>query len=121
MAFESATFEDGDERKGSTLPKTPVFKGSRLGSEWDDRKGAGSAAASILGRMVICGWKVIGSEVKHPNSSSLPAMVQVVLEKSIPNHDGVTLTGWYARRTDRWRVLSYKVGMGMCIGRIGRE
>lgn len=40
------------------------WKGSGLGSEWDDLKGSGVAASSIVGRLVWCGWKITSEEVK---------------------------------------------------------
>ncbi len=40
------------------------WKGSGLGSEWDDLKGSGIAASSIVGLLFWCGWKITSKEVK---------------------------------------------------------
>jgi len=87
------------------------WSGSGLGSEWDDRVGAGAAASSIEGRLVICGWKMIAEEVKHPNSSYLPAMVSTILGKRIPHHDDLILTRWYSAESGRYRrrVLEHRL------------
>ena len=85
------------------------WQGSGLGSEWDDRVGAGVAAASIVGRLVFSGWKIVAEEVKHANASYLPAVVYTVLNKRIPHHDDLILTKWYASRSDRWRTLSHRL------------
>lgn len=47
--------------------------------------------------------------MKHPNASYLPAMVATVLNKRLPHHDDLTLTNWYASRTERWRVLNHRL------------
>ena len=86
-----------------------TWQGSGLGSDWDDRVGAGVAAASIVGRLVFAGWKIVAEEVKHPNASYLPAVVFAVLNKRIPHHDNLTLTKWYASGPDRWRTLSHRL------------
>jgi hypothetical protein len=41
------------------------WKGSGLGTEWDERVGAGAAAASIRGRLVFSAWKIISEEDKR--------------------------------------------------------
>jgi len=91
------------------------WEGSGLGNEWDDRVGAGAAAASIVGRLVFSGWKIVAEEVKHPNSSYLPAMVATVLNKRIPYHDDLQLTRWYAasKGKERWRVLNHRLVQGV--------
>jgi hypothetical protein len=60
---------------------------------------------------VFAGWKIIAEEVKHPNYSSLCAMVSAVLSKRIPFHDDLILTNWYAcfRGRERWRVLHHRL------------
>eukprot|EP00536_Pseudo-nitzschia_multiseries_P006259 jgi/Psemu1/255250/estExt_Genewise1Plus.C_1300068 len=117
---------EGDSIRGETsgldmaklLGRTPMdlnenpeqtWQGSGLGSDWDDRVGAGVAAASIVGRLVFAAWKIVAEEVKHPNASYLPAVVFAVLNKRIPHHDDLILTKWYASSTDRWRTLNYKL------------
>ena len=40
------------------------WKGSGLGSEWDDLKGSGIAESSIVGLLFWCGWKITSKEVK---------------------------------------------------------
>ena len=94
---------------GADASHEQMWRGSGLGADWDERVGAGAAAASIVGRIVLSGWKIISEEVKHPNSSYLPAIVHSVLNKRIPHHDNLLLTKWYARSTERWRVLNYKL------------
>lgn len=86
-----------------------TWQGSGLGSDWDDRVGAGVAAASIVGRLVFSGWKIVAEEVKHANASYLPAVVFAVLNKRIPHHDDLILTKWYANGPDRWRTLSHRL------------
>uniref|UniRef100_A0A7S4AA49 DNA polymerase n=1 Tax=Pseudo-nitzschia australis TaxID=44445 RepID=A0A7S4AA49_9STRA len=86
-----------------------TWQGSGLGCDWDDRVGAGVAAASIVGRLVFAGWKIVAEEVKHPNASYLPAVVFAVLNKRIPHHDDIILTKWYANNPDRWRTLNYRL------------
>ena len=53
----------------------------------------------------------MAEEVKHPNSSYLPAMVFTVLNKRIPFHDDIQLTRWYGsdKGRDRWRVLHHRL------------
>lgn len=50
-------------------------------------------------------------QVKHPNFSSLNAVVSSVLSKKIPHHDELLLTNWYscASGRERWRVLNHKI------------
>jgi DNA polymerase zeta len=86
-----------------------TWQGSGLGSDWDDRVGAGVAAASIVGRLIFSGWKIVAEEVKHANASYLPAVVFAVLNKRIPHHDDLILTKWYASGPDRWRTLSHRL------------
>lgn len=62
-----------------------------------------------MGRLVFSGWKIVAEEVKHANASYLPAVVAAVLNKRIPHHDDLALTQWYARREERWRVLSHRL------------
>lgn len=59
----------------------------------------------------MCGWKLVSEEVKHPNSSYLPAMVSTILNKRIPNHDDLILTRWYSSENgrQRWRVLEHRL------------
>ena len=63
------------------------------------------------GRLVFAGWKIISEEVKHPNFSSLNAIVSAVLSTRIPFHDELNLTNWYACEggRERWRVLHHKL------------
>ena len=89
------------------------FKGSGLGTEWDERVGAGAAAASIVGRLVFAGWKIVAEEVKHPNYSYLPAVTAAVLNKRIPHHDDLVLTQWYSSRSERWRVVHHRLNQAM--------
>ena len=60
---------------------------------------------------MFAGWKIIAEEVKHPNYSSLNAMVSAVLNKRIPFHDELNLTNWYASSSgrERWRVLHHRL------------
>ena len=60
---------------------------------------------------MICGWKMIAEEVKHPNSSYLPAMVATILSKRIPHHDDLILTRWYSSEGGRHRrrVLEHRL------------
>jgi DNA polymerase zeta len=92
--------EDESEKK---------FKGSGLGSDWDDKVGAGAAAASIVGRLVFAGWKIVAEEVKHGNANYQPAIVAAVLNRRIPYHDDMTLAKWYSSGTERWRVLNHRL------------
>lgn len=64
-----------------------------------------------VGRIVFAGWKLVAEEVKHPNSSYLPAMVATVLNKRIPFHDYLQLSRWYGfdRGKERWRVLHHRL------------
>ena len=89
------------------------FKGSGLGTEWDERVGAGAAASSIVGRLVFAGWKIVAEEVKHPNYSYLPAVAAAVLNKRIPHHDDIVLTQWYSSRCERWRVVHHRLNQAM--------
>lgn len=77
--------------------------------------GAGAAAASIVGRIVMCGWKIISEECKHPNASYQPAIVSAVLNKRIPFHDDLLLTRWFSMNDgiQRWRVIDYKMTQAM--------
>ena len=86
-----------------------TWQGSGLGSDWDDRVGAGVAAASIVGRLIFSGWKIVAEEVKHANASYLPAVVFAVLNKRIPHHDDLLLTKWYSSGFDRWRTLNHRL------------
>ena len=88
------------------------WAGSGLGSDWDEKVGAGAAAASIIGRLVFSAWKIISEEVKHGNASYLPAVVAAVLDKRIPFHDDLTLSKWYASGTERWKVLGHRLAQG---------
>lgn len=60
---------------------------------------------------MFAGWKIIAEEVKHPNYSSLNAMVSTILSRRIPFHDELNLTNWYACMSgrDRWRVLHHRL------------
>ncbi len=53
----------------------------------------------------------MAEEVKHPNSSYLPAMATTVLGKRIPFHDDMILTDWYARDSgrERWRTIHHRL------------
>jgi DNA polymerase zeta len=97
------------ESFANTSDLEPNFKGSGLGSDWDDAVGPGAAAASIVGRLIFAGWKIVAEEVKHGNASYLPAVVAAVLNKRIPHHDDMTLAKWYASRNERWRVLNHRL------------
>ena len=54
---------------------------------------------------------MIAEEVKHPNSSYLPAMVATILGKRIPYHDDLILTRWYSSEGGRHRrrVLEHRL------------
>lgn len=54
---------------------------------------------------------MIAEEVKHPNSSYLPAMVATILSKRIPHHDDLILTRWYSSEGGRHRrrVLEHRL------------
>jgi len=101
----------GGEALGGPQKEKGRWKGSGLGEDWDERVGPGAAAASIVGRLVFAGWKIVAEEVKHPNASYLQAVVSTVLGKRIPYHDNIKLTGWYShnRGRERWRVLHHKL------------
>ena len=60
---------------------------------------------------MFSGWKLVAEEVKHPNSSYLPAMVSTVLGKRIPYHDDLKLTEWYAyaEGRERWRTINHRL------------
>ncbi|EED88820.1 DNA polymerase, partial [Thalassiosira pseudonana CCMP1335] len=81
-----------------------------LGVEVDWAR-TGAAAASIVGRIVVCGWKICSEECKHPNASYQPAIVSTVLNKRIPFHDELLLTRWYSgdNGVQRWRVIEHKL------------
>ena len=87
------------------------WKGSGLGSEWDDRVGAGAAAASIAGRLIFAAWKIVAEEVKHANVSYQPAVVSAVLGCRIPFHGDLRLTQWYGHDSgrERWRVVHHRL------------
>ncbi|KAL7565302.1 hypothetical protein ACA910_014590 [Epithemia clementina (nom. ined.)] len=87
------------------------WKGSGLGSEWDERVGAGAAAASISGRLVFAAWKIVAEEVKHANASYQPAVVAAVLGFRIPFHGDLRLTQWYGHDAgrERWRVVHHRL------------
>ena len=91
------------------------WKGSGMGAEWDERVGAGVAAASIVGRLVFASWKLIAEEVKHTNASYLQAVVATITGERIPFHDNLKLTSWYSdnKGRDRWRVLHYRLVQAM--------
>lgn len=101
--------DKGDGQKLGQDSSEQKWTGSGLGSDWDDKVGAGAAAASIVGRLIFSGWKLIAEEVKHANASYLPAVVAAVLNKRIPYHDDMTLTKWYSCSSERWRVLSHRL------------
>jgi len=110
-------FESTEKQTPGTggLLKENQFTGSSLGAEWDDRVGAGSAAASISGRLVFAAWKIVAEEVKHANASYMPAIVSTVLGRRIPFHDNIVLTQWYGHNSgrDRWRVVHYRLVQAM--------
>ena len=110
-ADEFILHDDDQKRKENEQ----TWAGSGLGGEWDDRVGAGAAAASIVGRIVMCGWKIISEEVKHPNASYQPAIVAAVLKKRIPFHDDLLLTRWFSMNNgiERWRVIEYRIAQAM--------
>ena len=104
-----------DDQNGKDKESEQLWTGSGLGGEWDDRVGAGAAAASIVGRIVMCGWKIISEECKHPNASYQPAIVAAVLNKRIPFHDNLLLTRWFSmnKGVERWRVIEYRMAQAM--------
>ena len=91
------------------------WKGSGLGAEWDDLKGSGAAASSIVGRLVWCGWKITSEEVQHPMASSQNAMVSTVLHKRLPDINSITLNRWYGAEDghQRFRVLQYRLNQAV--------
>lgn len=97
-----------DEKKEELKDR---WRGSGLGKDWDERVGAGVAAASIEGRLVFSTWKLVAEEVKHPNASYLQAVFSSVLNRRIPFHDNLRLTQWYGHNSgrERWRVLHHKL------------
>mmetsp|Transcript_41763 Transcript_41763/g.100565 ORF Transcript_41763/g.100565 Transcript_41763/m.100565 type:complete len:2052 (-) Transcript_41763:1552-7707(-) len=105
--LKSGEEKDGKAEEKKTEEKT--WRGSGLGSDWDDKVGAGAAAASIIGRLVFAAYKIVAEEVKHANASYLPAVVSAVMNKRIPHHDELTLTQWYASGNERWRVLNHRL------------
>ncbi|KAL7553101.1 hypothetical protein ACHAWF_016353, partial [Thalassiosira exigua] len=110
----SSTF--GIEEESQQQKDDPQhWSGSGLGAEWDDRVGAGAAAASIAGRIVLCGWKICAEECKHPNASYQPAIVSAVLNKRIPWHDDLLLTKWYGANggVERWRVINHRLAQAI--------
>ncbi len=104
-----------DNQDGKDKGSDQLWAGSGLGGEWDDRVGAGAAAASIVGRIVMCGWKIVSEECKHPNASYQPAIVSAVLNKRIPFHDNLLLTRWFSmnKGVQRWRVIEYRMTQAM--------
>ena len=109
-----------DELDKSTEEMKPTnqsknWAGSGLGTEWDDRVGAGAGPSSIIGRLILNCRKVISDEVKHPNSSYQPAIVSAVLNKRLPFHDDLILTKWYGgnKGAERWRVLKYRISQAL--------
>jgi len=104
-----------DNQIGKDKGSEQLWAGSGLGGEWDDRVGAGAAAASIVGRIVLCGWKIISEECKHPNASYQPAIVSAVLNMRIPFHDNLLLTRWFSmnKGVQRWRVIEYRMTQAM--------
>ncbi|GMI46903.1 hypothetical protein TrCOL_g2571 [Triparma columacea] len=82
---------------------------NRLGNEWMDKTGPGGRTAAIVGRVGICVWRVMSSEVKHPNVSFLPACVGMILGEKLPWHDRGTLVKWWGERggRERFRVTGW--------------
>jgi hypothetical protein len=110
----ASLFPTGDEdasSKDGGAQHSISWRGSGLGVEWDDKKGAGAAAASIVGRLAWCGWKITSEEIKHPLASYQPAMASTVLKKRLPSHDGLILNRWYGadRGRERWRVVRHRL------------
>jgi DNA polymerase zeta len=89
--------------------KAKDWVGSGLGSDWDDKVGPGAAAASIIGRLAFSAWKTISEEVKHGNASYQPAIVAAVLGRRIPHFNDLTLTKWFASKTERRKVLDHRL------------
>lgn len=104
---------DNGESKAGGVERT--WAGSGLGAEWDDRIGAGSGPASIVGRLVLNCRKIMSDEVKHPNNSYQPAVVSTVLKRRIPFHDDLVLTKWYGgnKGAERWRVLKHRISQAL--------
>lgn len=100
---------------GDSPSKQNQWKGSGLGSDWDERVGAGAAAASISGRLVFAAWKIVAEEVKHANFSYQPAVVAAVLGCRIPFHGDLRLTQWYGHDLgkQRWRVIHHRLVQAM--------
>ena len=109
MSTGATTELDLDKINEANESVEQTWQGSGLGSDWDDRVGAGVAAASIVGRLIFSGWKIVAEEVKHPNASYLPAVVFAVLNKRMPHHDDLLLTKWYASGHERWRTLNHRL------------
>jgi len=107
---------DKETADSSKVKSKERWKGSGMGSDWDERVGAGVAAASIPGRLVFASWKLVAEEVKHGNASYLPAIVSAVLGRRIPFHDNLILTNWYGqnRGLERWRVLHHRLMQATC-------
>jgi DNA polymerase zeta len=82
---------------------------NRLGDEWMDKTGPGGRTAAIVGRVGICAWRVMSSEVKHPNVSFLPACVGMILGEKLPWHDRGTLVKWWGEGggRERFRVTGW--------------
>jgi len=112
-SLPSSVTNEKNETSLADMDGPPKFKGSGLGADWDERVGAGTAAASIVGRLVFAGWKIVAEEVKHPNYSYLPAVTAAVLNKRIPQHDDLTLTQWYSMPSERWRVMNHRLNQAM--------
>lgn len=108
----------GDRSTGdssSKLKHLPQWKGSGLGADWDERVGAGVAAASISGRLIFAAWKIVAEEVKHANASYQPAIVSAVLGSCILFHGDLRLTQWYGHDAgrERWRVVHHRLVQAM--------
>ena len=105
--------ENVEESKSESKEKK--WECSVLGSDWDDRVGAGAGPSSIGGRLILNCWKIISDEVNHPNASYHPAMVSTVLKKRIPFHDDLLLIKWYGgdKGAQRWRVLKHRISQAL--------
>ena len=101
--------------QSTNLKDKDQWKGSGLGSDWDERVGAGAAAASVSGRLVFAVWKIVAEEVKHANASYQPAIVSAVLGRRIPFHGDMRLTQWYGHDggRERWRVVHHRLVQSM--------
>ncbi len=88
--------KSGDTTQGQAAPF----------SDWDEKVGAGALPSKIVGRIVICAWRVMSEEIKHPNVSSLHAVTQVVINKTLPDFSKRSLLSWYENRGQRHRVAS---------------